>query len=52
MLPFTGIYDNLDVTTDSVLKDFLEEHYMTWQKPEIEEIPCNCEINSYSNGDL
>ncbi|WP_078999405.1 pyrroloquinoline quinone precursor peptide PqqA [Lysobacter enzymogenes] len=24
----------------------------TWSKPQIREIPCGCEINSYSSGDL
>ncbi|MBN7136542.1 coenzyme PQQ precursor peptide PqqA [Lysobacter enzymogenes] len=24
----------------------------TWSKPQIVEIPCGCEINSYSSGDL
>jgi coenzyme PQQ precursor peptide PqqA len=29
-----------------------ERQQMTWQTPKIEEIPCSCEINSYSNGDF
>ncbi|WP_083383010.1 pyrroloquinoline quinone precursor peptide PqqA [Lysobacter enzymogenes] len=24
----------------------------TWSKPQILEVPCGCEINSYSSGDL